>query len=92
MLGKFADISETCEELGANILANIYLFKSNNRNTRKRCEILLKVNNKWHQNDVSEVALVPLLSNMYMYKILKFSMFFNFYTKFQISSLTVADF
>ena len=30
---------------------NIYLFKVNNRNTRKRCEICLKLTIK-HQNDV----------------------------------------
>ena len=29
--------------------ANIYLFKANSRNTRKRCEIYLKFNNKNNQ-------------------------------------------
>ena len=32
--------------------ANMYLFKVNNRNTRKRCEICSKITIKKHQNDV----------------------------------------
>ena len=38
---------------------NIYLFKINNRNTRKRCGICLKLTIK-HQNDVNDVILVFL--------------------------------
>ena len=34
--------------------ANIYLFKVNNRNTRKGCEICSKLTK--HQNDVNDVS------------------------------------
>ena len=34
--------------------ANIYLFKVNSKNTRKRCEIHSKLAQKNHQNDVIE--------------------------------------
>ena len=54
-----------CRECGEKKLrkwnpANIYLFKVNNRNNRKRCEICLKLTIK-QQNDVIEVVLVFLL-------------------------------
>ena len=39
---------------------NIYLFKVNNRNTRKRCETCSQLTIK-HQNDVFDVVLVFLL-------------------------------
>ena len=42
---------------GKHLPANIYLFKVNNRNTRKRCKIF-KVNNK---NTKTTVVLVFLL-------------------------------
>ena len=42
-------------KLKANFPANIYLFKINNRNTRKRCEICSKITIKApdHRGDVS---------------------------------------
>ena len=40
---------------------NIYLFKVNNRNTKKRCEICSKLTIKKHQNDVNDVVPVFLL-------------------------------
>ena len=40
--------------------ANIYLFKVNISNTRKRCEIRSKLTKK-HQNGVTDVVLVFLL-------------------------------
>ena len=40
--------------------ANVYLFKVNNRTTRKRCEIYFKVNNK-NTRTTSDVAMVFLL-------------------------------
>ena len=40
--------------------ANLYLFKVKNKNTRKRCEICLKLTIK-HQNDVIDVNLAFLL-------------------------------
>ena len=42
--------------------ANIYLFKVNNRNTKKD-EKMLKLTIK-HQNDVNDVVLVFLLLNL----------------------------
>ena len=42
-----------------NLPANIYLFKVNSTNTRKKCEICSKVTKK-HQNDVNDVVLVFL--------------------------------
>ena len=44
-------------ELKTDILANIYLFNVNNRNTRKRREIWTKLTIK-HQKDVTDVVLV----------------------------------
>ena len=38
----------------------IYLFKVNNRNTRKRCKIRSKLTTKY-QNEVSDIVLVILL-------------------------------
>ena len=48
-------------ELNTGSPASIYLFKVNNRNTRKRGKISLKVNKKKHLNDVSDAVLVFLL-------------------------------
>ena len=41
--------------------ANIYLFKDNNRNTRKRCEKRSKLTIE-NQNDVNEVMVFLLLN------------------------------
>ena len=41
--------------------ANIYLFIVNSKNTRKRCEICLKLAKK-HQNDVNDVVLFLVLT------------------------------
>ena len=43
--------------------ANIYLFKVNSKDTRKRCEIPSKLAQKNHQNDVIDIILVFLLLN-----------------------------
>ena len=43
-----------------NHLPNIYVFKVNNKNTRKRCDVCSKLTIK-HQNDVNDVFLVFLL-------------------------------
>ena len=40
---------------------SLYLFKINNRSTRQRFEICLKLKPKKKQNDVNDVALVFLL-------------------------------
>ena len=47
--------------------ANIYLFKFNNRNIRKRCEIYSKLTIK-HQNNVNDIALVFLLLTLKYFK------------------------
>ena len=47
------------------IPANIYFFKANNRNTRRRCET--KINSKKHQNEVSDNVLMFLLLNLNTY-------------------------
>ena len=47
------------------IPANIYFFKANNRNTRRRCET--KINSKKHQNEVSDSVLMFLLLNLNTY-------------------------
>ena len=49
---------------GKHLPANIYLFKVNNRNTRKRCEIF-KVNNK---NTKTTVVLVFLLLTLNIFQ------------------------
>ena len=43
--------------------ANIYLFKVNNRNTRKRCEIYSKLD----VNDVAEMLLLLTLKIIYVF-------------------------
>ena len=54
-------LSTVTEDLrNVNFPANIYFFKVNNRNRRKRCEICSKLTLK-HQNDVSDVLLFLLL-------------------------------
>ena len=54
-------LSTVTEDLrNINFPANIYIFKVNNRNPRKRCEICSKLTLK-HQNDVSDVLLFLLL-------------------------------
>ena len=54
-------LSTVTEDLrNVNFPANIYFFKVNNRNPRKRCEICSKLTLK-HQNDVSDVVLLFLL-------------------------------
>ena len=45
---------------GEIMVAGNYLFKVNNRNTRKRCEIYSKLI-KEHQNDVTDAVLVFVL-------------------------------
>ena len=40
--------------------ANLYLFKVKNKNTRKRCEIFLKLTIK-HQNDVNDILHISHL-------------------------------
>ena len=50
--------------------ANIYMFKLNHRNTRKKCEICSKLTIKY-QNDVSDVVLIFLL--------LTFNIFYTFF-------------
>ena len=46
---------------------NIYLFKFNNRNTRKRCEICSKLTIKI-PNDVNDVVLVFLLLTLNIFR------------------------
>ena len=38
------------------------MFKVNNRNTRRRCEMCSKLTIKKHQNDITDVVMVYLLS------------------------------
>ena len=49
------------KHIWANYPANIYLFKVNNRNTRKRCEICSKLTIK-HQNDELWTHFTPFSS------------------------------
>ena len=58
MIKNFLHMNSLCRDF--NSPANIYLFKFNNENTRKRCEICWKSTRK-HQNDVNDVVLVFLL-------------------------------
>ena len=51
--------------LPMEILANIYFFKANCKNTRRRCET--KINSKKHQNDVSDRVLMFLSLNLNTY-------------------------
>ena len=46
--------------------ANIYLFKVNNRTTRKRCEICSKSKTK-QQNDVTDIFLMFLLLTLNLF-------------------------
>ena len=39
--------------------AKIYLFKANNRKTRKECDICSKLTIKEHQDDVNELQTPP---------------------------------
>ena len=67
MLVVFFSIDQFIFEVSSVIMedtANIYLFKVNNGNTKKSCEICCKLTIKtsWkHQNDVIEVVLFFLL-------------------------------
>ena len=51
---------------------NIYLFKVNNKNTRKRCEVCsnLKIMtpNRRHQNVINGLVLMPLLLTLTIFK------------------------
>ena len=50
--------------------ANIYLFKVNNTNRRKGCEMCSELTKRNHRNDVSDVALVFLLLTLKIFHIL----------------------
>ena len=48
---------------------NKYMLKVSHRNTRKRCEIYFKVNNKNNQDGVIDIVLVYLLLTLNIFHI-----------------------